>query len=717
MEGSSGGVPEQAQAPVLGKTKSFWELHEKFGEKLQKGTLDSFCGVLGTMLASSPNPTLKKVKKCYSTIPENMFAAIFHELFALHHELGRLSPVHARLLSGLVVRHKISRSLYIVVCYYQKDSLKQVWMIPHNATLPASTADIVGDEKVLRKITLPKVSGCLINYELVSLTEPIHAKTVADELERAPKRLKRGEGKGTGKGKGKGRKPATPEDGSSASDAEPDPDAVREDAATLDDTLPARPKKKARSGDATEGSADGSAASATSGSHHGTRSHAAPMVLSETDKKFLRDAEDFHACIVVANLDEKDARALAAALKERLATGRVDGSLRDDPQIIEHEKVMKQISHLRYGTRSRALQEMITVDEKEYAMEKGFTEYLNTYYEFEEERIAQPEGVVRSGSRRHKRLLTSKRADFENRPVNPYRTLRFEDPDKGPDSPESTRPLLILIMKKSVSNHWEKWLPKLQKPKQDFRVAWLVDPRVWRDLPANQRAFGCLEPFDVKSRGTSSFFIEEVIEIEGVLDDEFMDRLCTVDLKEACVMCDEAIRTRLLWKKGDSRGTLQDLIQPPLCEVIRSDYVLHNQKAERQQWTNRQREKIRKDIEVYNRAHPNNPLKGPRVGLPEQLNQHLQVATKVDVPDTVYTFFVPFVLALMCSNNMRLEHGAGCRCCGLNIRNPFKDPLYEDAIHNCTTESFRRLKTTIPRYFLGGLCSCYPLCITYKNVR
>ena len=65
----------------------------------------------------------------------------------------------------------------------------------------------------------------------------------------------------------------------------------------------------------------------------------------------------------------------------------------------------------------------------------------------------------------------------------------------------------------------------------------------------------------------------------------------------------------------------------------------------------------------------------------------------------------------------RREHGPDCPCCGKGVVNPITGALFEDFVQNCTAEAARRLKTTIPRYFLNGLCNCFPLCNTFKKAK
>jgi hypothetical protein len=700
MEGPSDGEAEQAPLPVASGFHSFWTLHLQSIPDLDDALQDKFCATLKTVFKLEGVPKRQNLPKHYCKVSMPLFTEVFQHYFQQLPASGRLTALHDRLLSGLVVKNIRSRKDSVVLCYHETPGIQQVWMIDCESGLEISEANLrasKGIQKIPLRLLLTSDQPL---YRLVCFSQPSLAVTVGDQP--SPQRISKRHRKSKGKRVAK----VTEEEESSDSEPEPDADACREDAQTLLDAPSDKSRKPGSKKNTTEVSDEAGESVVTARSKISRQSG---PTLSELDNKFVQLTEDFHSDLVVALLSDKDARALQESLKKRFHH-RIDGALSKDPSEQQHDDVAKKLKasqRIDLRTRSRALDETATVGVNDWALDTGFLEYLQATYKFKEENIKKPDGEVRSETSRHRHMLYRNKSDFENLPEHPYRGLCLRHPDKSR--------LIVFIIKHSVSNHWNEYLPECQKENEELRFGVVVDEHVYLQMDPKTRGLIVLEPIDKKSHGFSHFIFDEVIESPEPMNDETMTALCTVSTPELYKLCDKQIRERLAWKMEDDGGGLHEYMEERLLGVIRIQYEEHNANVLAAQQQKAQQEEKRRKILEYNQLHPDSPRKLPALSLDKRLNGSLKEPVIMKIPDKINLMLFPFPFMMVCANNMRLEHGPHCRCCGPRIRNPITGPLYEDAIHNCTAGSFRRLKTTIPRYFVGGLCSCFPLCNTYKS--
>ncbi len=711
MEGSSGGCADQDAMQVDVKRESFWDLHKSYVSKRANGKqeLMHFRDTLKRVFQLAEVPDDKTLSQAYCSIFTDSFMRVFPEMFQSLPLKGRLTQIGARMMSGLVIRklasdHDVN---YVVVCYQEVANEGILQVIKHDPFKHISDAQLSAGHK-FKAIPLKSLRGLTAKYKLVSFKERSKFMTIGDQptLEPAQTRVSLRH-KSVKKGP---RKTPRAEHGSSASDAEPDLEQCREDMESLLDTPLEQTRTPVRKKKISEISAGGDESTATGGpalsEPPGAKREQQP---SDKDKHVLQMVQDWNVSFVVDNMSPEDAKALYSELRKRHKTGQIDGVLPKDASEKQHTVVEKELKMERKSyRRAYALNKTLVVDERNWALDTGFDQYLAATYTFSEENIKQPDGQVCRQTNRHKNVLPRKRSEYEHNPVSEYRDLCFRNPD-----PEKSR-TLALVMKHSVTGHWSEFFPEFQQPDQEMRVAVLVDENVYRQMDLKTKGLFVLEPADKKAHGISYFRFDEVIETPEPMDDATMTALCTGSTAELYQLCDREIRKRLKWKMNEDEGSLHEYIEDRLLAVVTSVYLEHNDKVEAAQAKRRQNDEKLKRILEYNQEHPDSPRKVPTVSLDERLNgrKELQV---VKIPEKINVMLVPFPFMMVCANNMRLEHGPHCRCCGSRIRNPITGPLYEDVVHQCSVSSFRRLKSTIPRYFIGGLCSCFPLCNTYKT--
>lgn len=278
MEGSSGGMPEQAPAQIAVTRTSFWNLHKAYviEQSRKADEVSRFGQSMKMVFQLDFPPNEKALRQSYCNIFTDSFARVFLDIFARYSTSGRLSPMHARMLSGLILQRIKTGMLHVVVCLQHSTDDAVLCMIEHNRL--GSISDIaLRDGLGFKRITLSSLGEGTPQYQLVSFKDLSRAMTIGDQHEAAPERVSLRHKKG----KSKSVKKARRKSGSSGSDAVPDLEAVREDAASLVDSP--------RAGGAT---GDGGASSATGGSHSaGQPGVARRQQLSLKERTFVEDAD------------------------------------------------------------------------------------------------------------------------------------------------------------------------------------------------------------------------------------------------------------------------------------------------------------------------------------------------------------------------------------------------------------------------------------------
>jgi hypothetical protein len=608
-------------------------------------------------------------------------------------------------------------------------------MLPDDATLPASAEDIIQDDKILKKIQLSMVAGGLSKYEL---SPSILTKTVLDHLERTPKRHR--------SGKAKPRAGKKQEAESSGSDSEIDLESARKDAATLLDTHPDEPKqKRARREDATEGSGDGSVSSATGGSQPSRKPGAGnERALSERERDFIADQRAFDTDLVVQSLSRPEAQAMLASLNARLRVWPIDGTLKKND---EHVLVNRTVGTFlrdankrhQQGYQGQVLQSITEVNEDNWPLDDGFDAWLDGYFECPKPSEAAPasasepseaapasgsepsEAAPASGSepseaapasapvtgpvnqdrRRYKRMLPNSAATYRPKPEHPYKNLSFRFP-----SPSQS--VLVLMLRKTMTRYWDRIFPELCTEKTtDLRFAVLINPEIYATIPVHIRESLLLETTNSEDKGFTFFLLDGVVEQGGALSAEWMRALCMdkTDLKTIYTMCDAEIRKRLLWNET----SVHEHVEGQLLGVIRQQIREHNNDIVATE--KKRARQARQDREAE--ADPEKRKRKIKIG--EKMNGNLALGPLMELPTQITVVCVPFVFALMCANNMLFGHGPACYCCGEGIVNPITGPLFNNVVRDPTADAIRRLKTTLPRHFLNGLCNCFPLCNTNRK--
>jgi len=195
-----------------------------------------------------------------------------------------------------------------------------------------------------------------------------------------------------------------------------------------------------------------------------------------------------------------------------------------------------------------------------------------------------------------------------------------------------------------------------------------------------------------------------------VLDDAWMKRFCRADLATIVAMSDEKIKERFTVDEQP----LNEYIQSTMMAVVRMCTRDHNNDVAEARRQREKRDLKRKAIDEYNKTVPKDQQKKYKVSESERFNGLKELPEQLEFPDEVKVIFIPFMLALICdATNGRFEHGIGCPCCGKDIVNPITGPLFDDYIKNNSHSAARRMKRTIPRFFLNGMFNCFPVCNTY----
>lgn len=726
MEGLSDGAPAQQEPaqPVV-KRLSFWDLHlrnipESDGNIKDK--LKGFCSTLKEIfqLDGLPDPA-----KSYCYAFEDSFDRVFSGFFQEIPEDGSIKKLHAQMLSGLVFKKIVTGSLYVIVRYCDTGNEKVLYMLRYDNSRNV-TDEFLRDKSKHLKVTLSSFNKFVGQYHLVHFPPHTRVMTLGDQhkvdAERKSARHK------TGKASAPKKKRA--QAGSSDSDAEPDLDEARADAETLRDTPEGKPHKRARLTDGAAGGASAageSSAAGASAAQAGQNGPPASQTLSEKDKEFLDLANGFHPAIVVQYLE--DPETLLKELQKYVNRKRaIDGVLPKDPT---HSEVQKDVERFKkkktqegfLDTRSRALQAITPDDGRHWPLDQGFDEHVQDYYpsastEQEDAPQAQaPEGASAEGADaskdkeklrkpiRYARQLPRPMKEFEPLPDLPYRSLCFQQSSQD-------KSLLVLLLKKSETCHWEKHFPMRQKPGRDIRFVLVISAELYGKLPQDILESVCLEPRDPRFRGKTHFLLENVDETDAVLEDDWMKQLCKADLPTVLDMCDQKIKERVTVDGRPIHENLAIWVRA----VIHAHIMAHNDSVCEAQGKREKRKLKNQAIDEYNKTAPEGQKKRYKVCEDERFNGLKELPPLLDLPDEVELLFIPFIAMLACrATNGRLEHGVGCAACGKDIVNPFTGPLFHDYIKNNTRAAARRMKTTIPRYFLNGLCNCYPVCKTFKK--
>ena len=718
MEGLPDGTPtqEEPKQPVF-KRLSFWELHGRnLPPLVDKGRdpLKGFCSTLQDLfqLDRLPDPA-----KSYCYAFEDSFSRVFSGFFQEIPDNGPVKKLHAQMLSGLVLKKIHSDTLYVVVRYCDTVEGRFLYMLRYELSRKAPD-ELLRDKSKHIKVPLSSLHSSVPLYQLVHFQPHTRVMTLGDQHKVEPERKSLRHKPAKGKTPKKARAGA----GSSDSDAEPDPDEARADAETLRNTPEGRSQNRPRQTDGATGGASAASKSSAAGAPDAPAGASASQTLSEKDKEFLELAQDFHPDIVVQHLDNPDEflAALQKFVKRRRA---IDGVL---PKDSTHSEILKDVDRLRkkraqegfLDSRSRALQKITEVDERQWALDQVFEDYVQKYYP------SAPAGVLDTPQAqaseaadactdkekprkpiRYARQLPRPLSEFKRLPDVPYRSLCFQHSSQD-DS------LLVLFLRKSMTHLWEKLFPGRLREKRDIRFAVLISLELYEKLPQHIRDLLFLEPTDIKSRGISHFLLVKVVEKDQVLDDDWMRRFCEADLPTLMGMCDEMLRERLT---VDGKP-FHEHIEARLLAVVHAQIRGHNDSVNKARDKREKRALKRRAIDEHNKTAPEGQKQHYKVYEDERYNGPGELPPLLELPDEVEVIFFPFILALVCmATNGRLEHGVGCPACGKDIVNPITGPLFHDYIKNNTHEAARRMKRTIPRYFLNGLCNCFPVCNTYKK--
>ena len=731
--------------PVV-KRLSFWDLHlrniPESGGNI-KDRVKEFCSFLKDVfqLDSLPDPA-----KSYCYAFEDSFDRVFSGFFQEIPEDGSIKKLHAQMLSGLVLKKIVKGQLYVIVRYCDTEKGRFLYMLRYE--LSRNTPDdFLRDESKHIKVPLSSLHSSVPQYQLVHFPPHTRVMTLGDQHKLEPERQSMRHKK---RGKGKNSKKDLDYVEHSDDNVESDPEESDADAGTPRD----KPKDGTKRHSRNDGSTGSSPAASGSGAPRASAGQAggdaggpgapgasawqagpsaaqagapASQTLSEKDKWFLELAEDFHEDIVVQHVEDPEAllAALQKYLKRRRAT---DGVL---PVDSAHSKVLKDVDRFRkkraqegfLDTRSSALQAITKLDGMHWPLDLFFQEYVQIYYpcaSAEEEHAPQAQGPEGAGAKgadaskdtekprkpiRYARLLPRPLEDLEPVPERPYRSLCFQHSSQD-------KSLLVVLLRKSVTRHWEKHFPERQKQGRDIRFAIVISAELYWKLPQHIVKLLFLEPTDKQSSGITYFLLENVVETPAVLDDEWMKRLCAADLHTVMRMFDQKMKERLT---VDGRPFHENLCIWVLAVVI-AHISAHNDSVNKARVNREKRELKRRAIDEHNKTAPEGQKKRYKVYEDERFNGLKELPPLMDLPEEVDLLFIPSIAALGCpATNGELEHGVGCPACDKDIVNPITGPLFHDYIKNNTRAAARRMKTTIPRYFLNGLCNCFPVCNTYKK--